>query len=91
MVESLSLGTPVIAYAICGGVPETWLSQQMSPYIKYMPRRDSGLQALARQCERWINERPKLPWTEGVKKIKHPIDYAAAALLRMMKKSIPEL
>jgi glycosyltransferase involved in cell wall biosynthesis len=72
MVESLALGTPVIASEVEGGVADFTLDGAMQPFVKFLPPTPAAWSEALALARQWLVARPAMPWTHEIEKLASP-------------------
>lgn len=84
MAEALAVGTPVLAVAAPGGVPEAWLAAHLRPFIRFFPSGDDDWSRVISAVGLWLACRPAVPWQRDMAAIAHPARQAASYLLELL-------
>ncbi|HVP30372.1 MAG TPA: hypothetical protein VMW35_14550 [Myxococcota bacterium] len=85
MLESLAVGTPVLASAAPGGIPKGWLAPELERFVRYLPEADHDWTDALCATATWLGERPEMPWTEQILRLERPALHAARALAQLLR------
>lgn len=84
MMESLALGTPVIAYDGPGAVPAAFVDRRLAPFIHYFPSPLLDWQRTVLQAAVWVSQQPVIPWRHEIASMEEPARQAAATLVMQL-------
>ncbi len=83
VVESISLGAPVICQAAGGGLEDMLVPDYLKPLVRFVDD-DDGLAALMFDIAGWLLEPPVTVWSDLATKVEHPMAYAASRLATLV-------
>lgn len=88
IVESLAVGTPVLACEARGAVSELFLTDLLRPFVHYVPTQSNQWADMLAKASYWLTQRPLMPWVKEFEAIADPTKYASALFSSMFQDSI---
>lgn len=88
IVESLAVGTPVVACDVPGGVPEVFMDEELRRFVRYLPARPEEWEATLAEARQWLAARPPVPWAADLARLDSPARYGAGLFADLLRHAV---
>lgn len=85
IVESLAVGTPVVAVQMSGGVEGFTLAEAMTRHVRFVTGARAGWDEALAATRRWLVSRPPMPWTAEIAALDSPVRESAERFLELLQ------